>query len=315
MKLMIGAVSISRANYSFIHEEAKKTFGSIVLNPFDRPLSEEEVEELWIDCDAIICGTELITKKMLQRRPASLKVISKHGVGLDNIDMTAAKAAGIIVCNTAGANSDAVAEATIALILGALRKIPYAHQQVISGVWKRPEGSLFRGKTLGVIGVGNIGKNVIAYTQGFGLNYLAYDPIFDEAFARRHRVEKSSIERIFHEADIITLHLPCTDQTYHMINKESLHSMKESAILINTARGNLVNEADLYEALKQKVIAFAALDVLAKEPTYESPLFTLDNIIITPHLSGNTKETTMDMGMKALQNAVTILEEKKWRLR
>ncbi|HPK47593.1 MAG TPA: phosphoglycerate dehydrogenase [Sphaerochaeta sp.] len=307
MKLLIGAVSVSNPEYSMIHDEARKTFSTVVLNPYGRPLLQEEVEELWVDCDAVICGVEKITAEMLSRAPTSLKVLSKHGVGVDSIDLEAAKAARIAVCNTPGANAQAVAEATIGLMFAAMRNIPNAHHSVVSGRWKRPEGSLIRGKTLGVIGMGSIGKQVIAYSQGFGLNYLAYDPFFDAAFAAEHRVQNRSIEEILEQADIITLHLPCNEATYHLINHKTLAAMKRSAILINTARGDLIDEGDLYDALQQKVIAFAAIDVLAKEPTYESPLFGLENIIITPHLSGNTKETTIVMGMRALHNAVAII--------
>ena len=307
MKLLIGAVSISNPEYAAIHDEAKKTFSEVVLNPYERTLSTQEVEELWGDCDAVVCGVEKITGEMLSRAPSSLKVLSKHGVGVDNIDLEAANAAGIVVCNTPGANSDAVAEATLGLLFAAMRKIPRAHHDVVSGRWKRPEGSLIRGKTLGVIGMGSIGRQVIAYSQGFGLKYLAYDPFFDAAFAAGHGVQESSMEEIFREADIVTLHLPCTEATYQLINHTTLAMMKRSAILINTARGDLIHEGDLYDALLQKRIAFAALDVLAKEPAYESPLFGLENIIITPHLSGNTRETTLGMGMRALHNAIAVL--------
>ena len=308
MKLMIGAVSISKDKYKSIHEEASKVFDEVVVNTFGRPLSAEEIETMWVGCDAILAGNERYTKDLIEKAPSTLKVISKHGVGVDSIDLEACRKKGITVCNTPGANAQAVAEAAVGFILSALRKIPQAHMNVVSNQWKRPEGNLYTGKTLGVIGMGNIGKRIIKCSEGFDVNFMAYDPYFDEKFASEHNVKKASIDEILTTCDIITLHVPVTEETAGMINKNTLSKMKKNAILINTARGDLVNEEDLYEALKNKVIAGAALDVLSKEPCYDSPLFTLDNIIVAPHLAGNTVESTLGMGMKALENAIKVVK-------
>ena len=307
MKLLIGANSVSKPQYAAIHEKAKEVFDEIVLNPFGRTLTSEEVMERWGDVDAILAGTEKYTKEMLQNAPASLKVISRHGVGLESVDLAAAKAQGITVCNTPGANADAVAEAAMGLILSVLRKIPLSDHYVRSNNWKRSEGRLIKGQTVGVIGMGNIGKGVIRRCQGFGAKFMAYDPYFDEAFAAEYGVAPAGIEDVLKNADIVTLHLPSTPETYHIINAETLAMMKSGAVLINTARGELVDEAALYDALRSGHLGGAGLDVYSSEPIYNSPLFELDNIVVTPHMAGNTSDTTMNMGMWALENAMKVV--------
>ena len=307
MKLLIGAISISKPKYAAIHEKAKEVFDEVIVNPFGRALTEEEILERWDGVDAIVAGTEKYTREMLEKAPSTLKVISKHGVGVDNIDLAAAKARGITVCNTPGANADAVAEATMGLILCVLRKIPVSDQYVRTNNWKRLEGHLIKGQTIGVIGMGNIGKNVILRAEPFGAKFMAYDPYFDSAFAQVHNVQQATIEEILKTADIVSLHLPCTPETYHMINQETLAMMKPGAALINTARGELIDEEALYQALKCGRLGGAGLDVYSSEPMYNSPLFELDNIVVTPHMAGNTSETTMSMGMWALDNAMKVI--------
>ena len=306
MKLLIGANSVSKPQYAAIHEKAKEVFDEIVLNPFGRTLTSEEVMERWEGVDAILAGTEKYTKEMLQNAPASLKVISRHGVGLESVDLATAREQGITVCNTPGANADAVAEAAMGLILSVLRKIPLSDHYVRSNNWKRSEGRLIKGQTVGVIGMGNIGKGVIRRCQGFGAKFMAYDPYFDETFATEYGVAPAGIEDVLKNADIVTLHLPSTPETYHIINAETLAMMKPGAVLINTARGELVDEAALYEALKSGHLGGAGLDVYSSEPIYNSPLFELDNIVVTPHMAGNTSDTTMNMGMWALDNAIKV---------
>ena len=307
MKLLIGANSVSKPQYAAIHEKAKEVFDEIVLNPFGRTLTEEEILERWEGVDAILAGTEKYTKEMLKNAPASLKVISRHGVGLESVDLDAAREQGITVCNTPGANADAVAEAAMGLILSVLRKIPLSDHDVRSNNWKRSEGRLIKGQTVGVIGMGNIGKGVIRRCQGFGAKFMAYDPYFDKAFAAEYGVAPAGIEDVLKNADIVTLHLPSTPETYHIINAETLAMMKPGAVLINTARGELVDEAALYEALKSGHLGGAGLDVYSSEPIYNSPLFELDNIVVTPHMAGNTSDTTMNMGMWALENAMKVV--------
>lgn len=307
MKLLIGANSVSKAKYAAIHEKAGEVFDEIILNPFGRTMTSEEIVERWEGVDAILAGTEKYTKEMLEHAPATLKVISRHGVGLESVDLAAAKARGITVCNTPGANADAVAEAAMGLILSVLRKIPLSDHYVRTNDWKRSEGRLIKDQTIGVIGMGNIGKGVIRRSQPFGAKFMAYDPYFDEAFGKEYGVVRADIEEVLKKADIVTLHLPSTPETYHIINESTLSMMKPGAVLINTARGELVDEDALYQALKSGQLGGAGLDVYSHEPIYNSPLFELENIVVTPHMAGNTSDTTMKMGMWALDNAMKVV--------
>ena len=311
MKLMIGAVSLSQEKYKALHEEAREFFDEIVLNPFGRQMSAEEVLENWQDADAILAGMEPYTRAMLEQAPKNLKVISRHGVGVDSIDLEACRGKGIAVCNTPGANAVAVAEAALGLMLSVLRRIPYSDRMIRSGNWKRPEGNLLKGALVGVLGMGNIGKNVILRAEAFGAEFMAFDPFFDRAFAEAHKVRQASRDEVLEQADIVTLHLPVTAETRGMICRETLRKMKPNAVLINTARGDLVSEADLAEALREGVIAGAGLDVFSKEPLRESPLFELDNVVLTPHMAGNTAQTTWEMGRFALRNAVRVIKNEE----
>lgn len=307
MKLMIGAISISKEKYRDLHEFAGTFFDEVILNTYGRQMTEEEILKVIGDVDAVVCGTERYTEHVLEAAK-SLKVLSKHGVGVDNIDLEAARKRGIAVCNTPGANAQAVAETAVGLIIDVLRKIPQAHMSVVTGAWKRPEGHLVNGKTIGIIGMGNIGKTIIRCIEGFGGSFMAYDPFFDAEFAKAHNVRQSTIDEILENADVISLHVPSTEQTRRMINKDTLSKMKRDAVLINTARGDLIDEKDLYDALRNGVIGGAGLDVLDEEPCLSSPLFELDNIVITPHLAGNTAETTTQMGKRAISNAMAVLK-------
>lgn len=307
MKLMIGAISLSKEKYAAVRDEARKVFDEVVINTYGRQMTKEEVLEKWKGVDAIVCGTEPYTRDMIFQAPDTLKVISKHGVGVDNIDLEACKERGIVVCNTPGANAVAVAEAAIGLILSVLRRIPYSDALIRSGNWKRPEGSLIQGATVGVLGMGNVGKNLIKRAEAFGARFMAYDPYFDETFAREHHVTCASMEEILRQADIISLHVPSTPETHNLINERSLASMKKNAVLINTARGDLIDETALYNALKNGVISGAGLDVFSEEPLKASPLFELNNVVLTPHMAGNTAQTTLQMGLRAMDNAVKIV--------
>ena len=315
MKLLIAAVSISAPHYSALHEDARKYFDEVVVNPYGRVLTEPELRTLWQGADAIIAGNERYPASLLEEAPASLKVISKHGVGIDNVDQGAAARKGIAVRNVPGANADAVADMTVGLILCALRNISRADRLIRDSRWQRFEGHLSQGKVLGVLGMGSIGKAVIRRAKGFGMSVMAYDPYFDGEFAKTYGVQQASVEEVLRTADIVTLHMPSTQETRNLINARTLGMMRREAILINTARGDLINETDLYAALKERRIASAALDVYCQEPCLDSPLFELDNIIFSPHAAGNTVETTLLMGTKALENAIESCETAERRLR
>jgi D-3-phosphoglycerate dehydrogenase len=224
---------------------------------------------------------------------AALRVIGRAGIGVDNIDVPAATHRGIAVLNAPGANTVSAAEHTFAVLLGLVRRVPWAAQSMRTGAWDRKAfgGTELRGKTLGVIGLGRIGAHVTAIAKAFGMKVVAHDPYLTEQRARDLVVELLDLEALLSRADVVTLHLPISDATRHLLNAARIAAMKPTAVLVNTARGELVDEAALLEAVEQGRIAGAALDVFSEEPLpADSPLRKSDRIILTPHLAASTAE-------------------------
>jgi D-3-phosphoglycerate dehydrogenase len=271
-------------------------------------LSEDEIVQKVKDLDAMIVGIEKITDKVLAAAQ-KVKIIAKHGAGVDNIDMKAASSKGIVVTSAPGANSDAVADLTIALFLAVARKIPFADRSIRDGTWPRIAGVQLSGKVLGIVGLGQIGKKVARRASGFDMKVLAYDVIKDEAFALKNGITYTSMEEIFSQCDYISLHIPLTPSTQRLIGEKELGMMKKETILVNISRGNIVNEEALYQALKTGTIRGAALDVFAQEPADKAnPLLTLDNFIATPHMGGYTIEALRETGMICVRDIVCMLE-------
>ena len=235
--------------------------------------------------EAIVVGLEKIDASMMDLLP-NLKIIAKHGAGMDNIDLAAAKQRNIQTCNFPGANSNAVADITLGLMLDVSRMITRADRSVRSGKWERFYGTELTGKTLSIIGFGAIGQAVAKRAMGFGMNILAYD------------VEKTSfdgvqfvkLEEAIAKGDFITLHVPLLESTRNMISKQTIALMKKTAFIINAARGGLIDEAALIEALENHTIAGAALDVFEHEVNIDPKYFTLENIVLTPHIAGFSEE-------------------------
>ena len=313
MKLVFGAASLSSKRFAELHKEAAKYFDEIVLNPYGRKLEEEELMSMWDNADAIIIGNEKYSAEVLAKAPKTLKVLAKNGVGYDNVDLKAARELGIDVCTTPGANADSVADCALALLLCVQRNMVRHDNIIREGGWKRFGGHELTGYTIGVLGMGAIGKGVIKRATAFGMKAMAYDPYFDEKFAEEYGVQRATTEEVLAQADVVSLHLPSTPETRHIINEETLATMKPNAVLINTARGELVDEMALYNALKDGVIAGAGLDVFESEPVGSSPLINLDNVVVTPHIAGNTTESGNRIGRMALQNIVDILSGRPCR--
>jgi D-3-phosphoglycerate dehydrogenase len=235
---------------------------------------------------------------------SNLKVIGRAGSGLDNIDRTAATKKGIVVMNTPGGNTITTAEHTISLMLALARQIPQATISMKAGKWEKKKfmGVELFNKTLGIIGIGNIGSQVAKKAQGLSMNVIAYDPFLSEDKAKAMGVEKVDMEELLKRSDFITIHTPLTPETKYMIDKETIKTMKNSVRIINCARGGIINEKDLYDALITGKVAGAALDVFENEPPDNNPLITLDNVISSPHLGASTKEAQENV-------AVTIAEQ------
>lgn len=256
----------------------------------------------------IIRSATKVTSEVIDAA-TNLKVIGRAGSGLDNVDRTAATKKGIVVMNTPGANTITTAEHTISLMLSLARKIPQATMSMKAGKWEKKKfmGVELFNKTLGVIGIGNIGSQVAKRAQGLAMNVIAYDPFLSEDKAKAMGVEKVDLQELFRRSDFITIHAPLTPETKNMINKETIKIMKNSVRIINCARGGIINEKDLYDAVIDGKVAGAALDVFEKEPPENNPLLTLDNVIATPHLGASTKEAQENVAIAVAEQVVDYL--------
>ncbi|MGH7140220.1 MAG: phosphoglycerate dehydrogenase [Pirellulales bacterium] len=259
---------------------------------------------------AVLAGSELYSREVLEK--ARLKVIARMGVGYDAIDVPAATQFGTLVTIVPGTNHHSVAEMTLALLLGVFRGFPGRDQEVRSGVWKRQALPRLAGRTLGLVGLGRIGQAVVPRAIGLGLTVIAYDPMPNEAFAGLHGVRLCSLDELLAEADVVSLHLPCTAETANLINARTLTQMKQGAVLINTSRGGLVDEDALIEALAGRKLMAAGLDVFRTEPLpLTSPLLKLDNVLLAPHMGGLDQESLRDMGTMAAQ-CIADLYQGRW---
>ena len=278
----------------------------IINNPYGRKLTEDEVIELAKDCVGIVAGVEPLTARVMDALP-NLKVISRVGVGMDSVDLEYAKQKGIIVVNTPDGPTRGVAELTLAMTLSLLRRIPQADAALHQRKWKKQIGNLFLGKTVGILGLGRIGKTVAELFRGLGNPVIGYDPYANRDWAKEKGVEIKTMDEVLKEADILTLHIPGNKDKSPVITDEELSLMKDGAFLINIARGGVVDEVALYDALKSGKLAGAAIDVYTKEP-YEGPLCDLDNIIMTPHLGSYAKEGKLQMEIDAVKNFINALK-------
>lgn len=238
---------------------------------------------------AIITGLEPITEAV-QKKSAALKVIAKHGIGVDNIDLAAAKKLGVRVVNAPTTSGDSVADLAFGLMLALARKIPAADAQVKAGAWPKLFGTGVWGKTCGIFGFGSIGKKLALRARGFEMKVLAYDPYFDEKFAAEHGVVRAEPDAILAEADFISMHLPLLPSTRNFIGEAEFKKMKGTACIVNTARGGVIDEQALLKALKEGTIAGAALDVFSAEPPKHLDICSAPNLITTPHVGGYTDD-------------------------
>jgi D-3-phosphoglycerate dehydrogenase/(S)-sulfolactate dehydrogenase len=278
-----------------------------VFNRWHGGRTEEEMIQILRGIDGAIVGIDPFTRRVISSAER-LKVISRTGVGFDAIDVQAATEHGIAVCTTPGANRRAVADYAIALMLQCSRKLAEHLEEVRKGGWTRYEGRDLGESTLGIIGLGTIGKEVAKRARGFDMRVIAYDIVRDEAFAAQHQVTYVPLEQLLRESDYVTLHTPLNEHTRHLINAERLALMKPTAYLINTARGGIVDSEALYQVLKERRIAGAALDVHEQEPLpADSPLRRLDNVYLSPHAAGSTSDARRVSGMMAAENAIRVL--------
>jgi D-3-phosphoglycerate dehydrogenase len=283
-----------------------------LINPIGRRLRPEELADMIGDVDVLIAGTEPITNTVMDRAKR-LKLISRVGIGLDSVDLHAARAREIMVSYTPDAPAPAVAEMTVGLILSLVRLLAQADRGMRGGVWHRFLGRRLSDLTVGVIGVGRVGKRLIKHLQGFAPQILANDVAQDYEFGVAHHVRWVAKETIYREADIITLHLPLTPVTANLITRREMEMMKADAVVINTARGGMINEHDLAQVLREGRLAGAALDVFGQEP-YSGELVTVENCLLTCHMGSMSRDCRAQMEMEATEEAVRFLRGEPLRL-
>ncbi len=271
-----------------------------------QPLSATQLSQLIPGYDGVILGLDDCNSSVLKQAD-KLKVISRYGVGVDKVDLAVAASRGIVVTNTPGTNTIAVAELTVALIYALARNIPQVANAARSGSWQRELGWELFGKTLGLIGFGAIGQEVALRLAASGMTVLAYDPYFQ---GEVNGVQISALQALIKSANIISLHAALTPDTHKLISRERLAQMKDGSYLINTARGGLVDEEALFDALKSGKLAGAAMDAFVQEPPIDNPLLRLDNFIATPHIGATTREAVARMSLLAAHNLLDVLTGK-----
>ncbi len=306
-------IIVTRRLPDAVEERARKEFDA-VLNPSDTPLSADALCDAMRTADGLLpTVTDRITPEVLGVAPRRVKIVANFGVGFNNIDVAAAKQHGVVVTNTPDVLTDETADLAVALLLMAARRLGEGERELRGGRWTgwRPTHMLatkVTGKTLGIIGLGRIGRAVAKRAAGgFGMRVIYYDPPVSEADGRAVGAERrDSVEAVLREADFVSLHAPASPENRHLINAERLALMPRHAILVNTARGDIVDEAALARALAAKTIAGAGLDVYEREPAVTPELLALENVVLLPHLGSATAETRVAMGMRALDNLVAF---------
>lgn len=303
-------VLVTATNYSKLCAEAKRMLEEggceVIENKLGRPHTFEELAPLVADIEGVVAGVDTWDEAVFKLAP-KLKAIARFGVGVDNIDLRKAGEYGIRVTNVPGGNANAVAELTVGLLLASLRNIPSLHQSARRGYWDRHVGGELAGKTVSLLGFGNIAQMVAKKLQGFDVTIVAYDKYPNAAKAAELGVRLVGADEALAQGDIVSMHLPSLPETRHMMNDARFAMMKRGAYFINTARGALVDERALYRALESRTIAGAAIDVYESEPvSADNPLFKLDNLITTPHTAAETEETYRRVGLVTAQALLDV---------
>ena len=280
-----------------------------LTNPYKKKLTEDQLAELVGDFDFLIAGTELITEKLLSKAP-KLKLISRVGIGLDSIDLNAVKKSGIKISYTPEAPAPAVAELTLGMILSLLRSVHISNHQMHLGVWERIFGRRLGDITVGIIGVGRIGTHLLRCMSGFGkIHILVNDIAPTNQLIQEFNIQWVTKEQIYKRADVISLHLPLTPLTKNMISRDQLLQMKKDAFIINTSRGGIINEDDLYMAMSEGHLGGAAIDVFESEP-YAGKLIEIERCLLTAHMGSMSVDCRSKMEIQAAKEVVRFLSGK-----
>lgn len=304
-KVLVTALSFQRSKQAMALLENQEY--EIIVSPLKRPLQEGEMLDAINEISAIVAGNDAITERVIAAGCPCLEIIARSGAGFNTIDIAAARRYGIPVTNTPGANNKSVADLALGMILSLARSIPQLDHCLHSGSWGKSVGQELGGKTLGVVGTGNVGREVIKRAVAFDMKIVAFDVHPRCDLIEKYGVIYLPLAEVIAQADFLTLHAPVMPETVNMINAATLRTMKPTACLINTARGELVAEEDLCNALRQGIIAGAALDVFAQEPLRDSSLSTLPNVILTPHIGASTGEASNQVGIMAAEEVIRVL--------
>jgi phosphoglycerate dehydrogenase-like enzyme len=303
-KVLIAPVALAGLKADFV--DALKNAGlELVYHGLPAQLTEDELLQALTGIEASLAGSEPYSPRVIAAHP-QLRAIARVGVGYDAVDTEAATQAGIAVAIAPGTNQGSVAEHTFTLMLALVKHLIPQHLGVQSGGWPRGTNIPLRTRTLGLAGLGRIGKAVATRALAFEMKVIAHDPFPDTSWAQAHGIPLLSFEELLRQSDFVSLHMPAMPETVRIINKKTLALMKPTAYLINTSRGAVVNEDDLYEALKQKRIAGAGLDVFEQEPPGRLPMFELENVVLTPHAAGVDLRSRDDMALSAAEAIVSL---------
>jgi D-3-phosphoglycerate dehydrogenase len=304
-KLLIGSKSFGKAFPEHLRQ-LEEAGCEIVPNQVGRPYQAAELKQALLGIDAIVTGTDELNAEVIASADR-LKTIAKHGVGLDNIDLPAARARGVVVSAAFGAVHDSVADLTLALLLAVARGIVPAHLATRAGQWKGVMGMELREKTLGIVGLGRIGKEVARRAMAFGMRIIATDPRPDLPFAAAQAIRYVELEELLATSDAVSLHAGLEQAGRPLLGAAELATMKKGALLVNTGRGHLVDELALAEALRTGRIGGAGLDVFSHEPPLGSPLLGLENVVLAPHMAGDTRDARRRMGEITVENVVRVM--------
>ncbi len=313
MKILVTPTSFTQKNAPDAWNHLETFATEIIINPTGKPLKEEELIPLLEGVDGWIAGLDFISEKVIRQAPPSLKAISRYGVGVERVDLTAATNQGILVANTPGVNAEAVADLTFGLMLAVARRIPFLNGQVKSGGWPRFSGVELYGKTIGILGLGAIGKGVAKRASGFSMKVLAYDPWMDLEYANSNGIIPMDLDDLLALSDVLSFHLPLNDQTKNILNSDRISKLRQGIIIINTARGGLMDEEALLEYLENGKIGGLGLDAFLVEPPIGNPILQFDNVVATPHSGAHTIEATLNMAMMSVTNLESMLLGKPCR--
>lgn len=295
----VAVCSRSFSRNPVLRSELLAQYENVTFNDSGRQMEGDELVAFLRGHNKAITALEKITDSVLSQLP-ELKVIGKYGVGLDMIDLDAMRRHGKRLGWTGGVNRRSVSEMVISFAVAMLRHFPAAQREVLNGTWRQHVGGLLTGRTVGIIGCGFIGKDLVTLLQPWGCKLLAHDILDFPEFYAANKVEAVRLEELLSQADVVTLHVPLDDSTRNMLSAECLRLMKPSAVLINAARGGLIDEEEVKFMLKNNLLAAAAFDVFNSEPPTDIELLCLPNFLVTPHIGGSAEEAILAMGMSAI---------------